>query len=106
MNERIVDSLEPDHPDHYSAHWDRPDGYTVADHAQRFELWEYSHAGWLGLGAAAAARSIGTPDRGHRTPTGGSSPRRTARARFPIFDLGVPAGYPFTVGGHRVRRRT
>jgi len=60
-SENIIDRLEPDHPDHYSAHWDRPDGYTVAPNAQRFELWEYSHAGWLGLGAAAdVALDIGT----------------------------------------------
>lgn len=48
----ILDRVTPSQPDHHGASWSSTDDYTLADGAQRFEYWEFSHAGWLGLGAA------------------------------------------------------
>lgn len=60
-SDRIIERLLPDHPDHHGADWTSPDSFQLQPNAQRFESWEYSHAGWLALGAAVdTARSIGT----------------------------------------------
>jgi selenocysteine lyase/cysteine desulfurase len=48
----ILDRVTPSQPDHHGAEWSSTDDYTFAAGAQRFEYWEFSHAGWLGLGAA------------------------------------------------------
>jgi len=59
--EEIVDRLIPDHPDHHGADWTTPTEYVVQPHAQRFESWEFSHAGWLALGTAVdQALAVGT----------------------------------------------
>ena len=50
---RAVTSLEPFPLDLHSAEWTSLEGYTVAEGARRFEYWETSYAGILGLGAAA-----------------------------------------------------
>ena len=60
-SERIIDRLIPDHPDHHGADWTTPSKYVLQPTAQRFESWEFSHAGWLGLGNAVdEAVEIGT----------------------------------------------
>ena len=49
------DSIErfvPAQPDHHGADWTAIDGYEFSFGAQRYEYWEFSHAGWLALGAA------------------------------------------------------
>lgn len=51
-SDRIIDRLEPDHPDNQGADWTTPSTFTLADGARRFEHWEYNHAAWLGLGTA------------------------------------------------------
>ncbi len=47
-----IERLVPAQPDHHGADWTAIDGYEFADGARRYEYWEYSHAGWLALGAA------------------------------------------------------
>ncbi|MEO1059335.1 MAG: aminotransferase class V-fold PLP-dependent enzyme, partial [Actinomycetota bacterium] len=48
----VLDRVAPSQPDHDSALLMAADRYEWAPGARRFEYWEYSHAGWLGLGAA------------------------------------------------------
>lgn len=47
-----IDRFAPSQPDHHGAEWTALDRYTFAPGATRYEYWEYSHAAWLGLGAA------------------------------------------------------
>lgn len=55
-----VDHFVPAQPDHHGADWTAMDRYVLAPGAQRYEYWEYSHASWLGLGAAIdVAASLG-----------------------------------------------
>lgn len=55
-----VDHFVPAQPDHHGADWTAVDRYVLAPGAQRYEYWEYSHASWLGLGAAIdVAASLG-----------------------------------------------
>lgn len=49
---RLVEQLEPPLLDLHSAHWTSPDSYEIRSDARRFENWECSYAGKLGLGAA------------------------------------------------------
>lgn len=42
----------PSQPDHHGADWTALDRYEFVEGAQRYEYWEFGHAGWLGLGAA------------------------------------------------------
>lgn len=48
----VLDRVAPSQPDHHGADWSATDDYTLSPGATRFEHWEFSHAGWLGLGAA------------------------------------------------------
>ncbi len=48
----VLDRLVPSQPDHHGASLDAGDRYGWAPGARRFEYWEHSVAGWLGLGAA------------------------------------------------------
>ncbi len=80
----ILDRVTPSQPDHHGADWSSTDDYTFADGAQRFEYWEYSHAGWLGLGAAVdVALEIGL-DRIQATIT-----ERAAQLRVMLADIGM-----------------
>lgn len=80
----ILDRVTPSQPDHHGADWTSTDGYTLADGAQRFEFWEYSHAGWLGLGAAVdVALGIGL-DRMQATIT-----ERADQLRSMLTDIGM-----------------
>jgi len=59
-SDRIIERLIPDHPDHHGADWTTVNEYVLQPNAQRFESWEYSHAGWLALGNAVdEATAIG-----------------------------------------------
>ncbi len=51
MSDRALDGLEPFPLDLHSATW-QSDGYAVRPGARRYEYWERSYAGVLGLGAA------------------------------------------------------
>jgi selenocysteine lyase/cysteine desulfurase len=80
----ILDRVTPSQPDHHGAVWSSTDDYTFAAGAQRFEYWEYSHAGWLGLGAAVdVALEIGL-DRIETTIT-----ERAAQLRSMLTDIGM-----------------
>ncbi len=80
----ILDRVTPSQPDHHGAAWSSTDDYTFAAGAQRFEYWEYSHAGWLGLGAAVdVALEIGL-DRIEITIT-----ERAAQLRSMLTDIGM-----------------
>ena len=50
----ILDRVAPSQPDHHGAVLVAADRYEWARGAQRFEHWEHSVAGWLGLGAAVS----------------------------------------------------
>jgi selenocysteine lyase/cysteine desulfurase len=52
VREESLDRFVPSQPDHHGADWSSMESYTFVEGAARFEHWEYSHAAWLGLGAA------------------------------------------------------
>jgi len=80
----ILDRVTPSQPDHHAADWSSTNDYTFADGAQRFQYWEYSHAGWLGLGAAVdVAHEIGF-DRIEATVA-----ERAAQLRSMLTDIGM-----------------
>ena len=52
VGDTIVDRLTPSQPDHHGAELVAGDRFEWRGGARRFEHWEHSVAGWLGLGAA------------------------------------------------------
>ncbi|MFR9752956.1 aminotransferase class V-fold PLP-dependent enzyme [Nocardia sp. 004] len=52
LRPELAQSMEPGRLDLHSAEWTGPDEYRLAPDATRFEFWECSVAGRLGLGAA------------------------------------------------------
>lgn len=52
VSKRVMDRLEPPMLDLHAATWTRSDTYALRSDARRFESWEASIAGRLGLGAA------------------------------------------------------
>ena len=52
VNDAVADRLEPTQPDHHGAVLVAADRFEWRGRARRFEQWEHSVAGWLGLGAA------------------------------------------------------
>ncbi|MBO9541580.1 aminotransferase class V-fold PLP-dependent enzyme [bacterium] len=52
VSRRVLDRLEPAMLDLHAATWTHPDRYEIRQDARRFESWESSLAGRLGLGAA------------------------------------------------------
>jgi len=60
VRKRLLERMEPPMLDHFGAPWS-PEGYTLRPDARRFETWERSIAGQLGLGAAVDyALALGT----------------------------------------------
>jgi selenocysteine lyase/cysteine desulfurase len=60
VRDSLLDGMEPAFLDLLGATWTSSDSYEVRSDARRFESWESSLAGQVGLGAAAAyARSWG-----------------------------------------------
>lgn len=80
----ILDRVVPAQPDHHGAEWTTVDSYVFEPGATRFEHWEYSHANWLGLGAAVdEALRLGL-DRIEATVI-----RRAEELRARLTDLGL-----------------
>lgn len=52
VRRELLEKLEPPFLDLHAADWTAPDGFRIRDDARRFESWETSYAGKLGLGAA------------------------------------------------------
>lgn len=52
VSDAIVERLTPSQPDHHGTELVASDRFEWRDGARRFEYWEHSVAGWLGLGAA------------------------------------------------------
>jgi len=52
VSDAIVERLTPSQPDHHGTELVAGDRFEWRDGARRFEYWEHSVAGWLGLGAA------------------------------------------------------
>lgn len=100
-SDRIIDRLIPDHPDHHGADWTALDAYVLQPNAQRFESWEYGHAGWLALGnAVEEATAIGL-DRIEATviARAASLRRRLTEAGLQVWDLGErPCGIVTATG--------
>lgn len=58
----VLAQIEPPTIDHHAATWTGPDSYALAPTAQRFEVWESSIAGRIGLGVAVRyALRLGLP---------------------------------------------
>lgn len=87
----VLDRVRVSQPDHHGFDWTLADGATPRPGATRFEYWEYSHADWLGLGAAAdVALELG-PDRIQSTIArrAESLRRRLRDADFEVHDRGI-----------------
>lgn len=100
-SERIIERLIPDHPDHHGADWTTPTNYVLQPNARRFESWEFSHGGWLGLGNAVdEALAIGTDRIEATIHERSDSLRKQLRAAgFTLWDLGVrPCGIVTATG--------
>jgi len=52
VRDSILDRVAPSQPDHWAASLEHPDGLEWMPGARRYEHFEHSVAGWLGLGAA------------------------------------------------------
>jgi selenocysteine lyase/cysteine desulfurase len=89
-SERIIDRLLPDHPDHHGADWTAADQYVLQPNAQRFESWEFSHAGWLALGNAVDEATALDLRRIEATvrERGASLRSKLTQAGFTVWDLG------------------
>jgi len=80
----ILDRVTPSQPDHHGSDWSSTDDYTFVRGARRFEYWEFSDAGWLGLGAAVdVALDLGL-DRIEVTVA-----ERASQLRTMLTDLGL-----------------
>ena len=53
FSDRALGELQPTPPDMYGSHWNGADGYSSEPDASRFQSFEMSYAGVLGMGAAA-----------------------------------------------------
>ncbi|MGB0112195.1 MAG: aminotransferase class V-fold PLP-dependent enzyme [Ilumatobacteraceae bacterium] len=83
VRSELLDRLSPSQPDHHGADLVAADRFELAGDARRFEYWEHSVAGWLGLGAAVdEALSLGT-DRIETTVE-----QRAAQLRSMLTDIG------------------
>ncbi|HSP28245.1 MAG TPA: aminotransferase class V-fold PLP-dependent enzyme [Ilumatobacteraceae bacterium] len=91
VSDRIVDRLTPSHPDHHGAELITGDRFEWRTGARRFEHWEHSVAGWLGLGAAVDHGLGWGLDRIEATVTERAEQLRTmlVEAGLTVYDEGV-----------------
>ena len=105
VREAWIERLEPPFLDLLAAHWTAPDRYEIRDDARRFETWESSYAGRLGLGAAVDyALDVGV-DAGWarlRDLATGLRARLDDLPTVTVHDKGAVRGgiVTFTVDGH------
>jgi len=87
----ILDRLQPSQPDHHGTSLEAGDRYEWAPGARRFEYWEHSVAGWLGLGAAVDHALSWGMDRIEATVAERAEELRSmlAEAGFEVYDEGV-----------------
>lgn len=100
-----IGRIEPPLLDLHAAEWTAPDRYQVRSDARRFESWESSHAGRLGLGAAVDyAMGVGV-EAGWERLRALAAGLREQLTRLPavaVHDQGEATGgiVTFTVDGH------
>ncbi len=87
----MLDRLVPSQPDHHGADLVAGDRFEWVDGARRFEYWEHSVAGWLGLGAAVDHALEWGVDRIEATVTARAEQLRAmlVDAGFAIYDEGL-----------------
>jgi cysteine desulfurase/selenocysteine lyase len=100
-----IERLEPDVIDLRSADWTSPDSYALRPDIRRFEQWERSWAGYLGLGAAAEyALAVGVDAIAARVEALAESLRERLRALpgVTVRDQGARRCgiVTFTIAGH------
>jgi selenocysteine lyase/cysteine desulfurase len=100
-----IERLEPDVIDMRAAEWTAPNSYELQPDARRFEQWERSWAGYLGLGAAADyALNVGLEAISARVRGLAASlrDRLSARPGFTVHDQGRERGaiVTFSIDGH------
>lgn len=91
VSDAIVERLTPSQPDHHGAELVADDRFEWRDGARRFEYWEHSVAGWLGLGAAVDHALGWGIDRIEATVTERAEQLRAmvVDAGFTVYDEGV-----------------
>jgi cysteine desulfurase/selenocysteine lyase len=105
LRDEWIGRIEPPLLDLHAAQWTGPDTYAVRGDARRFENWESSHAGRLGLGAAVDhAMEVGV-DAGWQRLRGLAQQLRDQLASVEgvtVHDKGEIKGgiVTFTVDGH------
>ena len=118
VSDAVVERLVPSHPDHHGAELVAGDRFEWRRGARRFEHWEHSVAGWLGLGAAVDHALGWGPGRIESTVTERGDQLRTmlVDAGFTVYDEGpircgivtcatgaVPSGeLQAVLAGHRI----
>jgi selenocysteine lyase/cysteine desulfurase len=87
----IVDRLVPSQPDHHGTDLVSGDRFEWTEGARRFEYWEHSVAGWLGLGAAVDHALGWGVGRIEETVTARAEQLRSmlADAGYTVYDEGV-----------------
>lgn len=90
VRESLIEQLEPPLLDLHAARWVAADRYVVRDDARRFENWETSYAGKIGLGVAVDyALDLGMPAITRRVTSLGEKLReRLAESGATVHDLG------------------
>ena len=91
VGDAIVERLTPSQPDHHGTELVAGDRFEWRDGARRFEYWEHSVAGWLGLGAAVDHALGWGIDRIEVTVTERAEQLRAmlVDAGFTVYDEGV-----------------
>jgi selenocysteine lyase/cysteine desulfurase len=105
VSDRALERLVPPFLDLHAADWTGADSYAIRDDARRFENWETSHAGKLGLGAAVDyALALDVDETWDRIQALGTTLRARLGEREGVrsHDKGERRGgiVTFTVDGH------